>query len=137
MAEYRSLAGAAPATMALDEGDAAGALAGAAKVVEASFEFPYLAHAALEPMNAVARMGEDGVVEVWGGHQMPDLYQAVASQVAGVPPDKVRLHVMKTGGGFGRRAVSDADVIVEAVSAARALELAARRSRCSGPARTT
>ena len=61
MAEYRELAGAAPAAMALDEGDAAAALAGAAKVVEASFEFPYLAHAALEPMNAVARMGEDGV----------------------------------------------------------------------------
>ena len=49
----------------------------------------------------------------------------MASQVAGVPPDKVRLHVMKTGGGFGRRAVSDADVIVEAVSAARALNWSA------------
>ena len=71
-------------------------------------------------MNAVARMS-NGVVEVWAGHQMPDLYQAVAAEVAGVPPDKVRLHVMKTGGSFGRRAVADADVIVEAVSVARAL----------------
>jgi len=121
MAEYRSLAGAAPATTALEEGDAAAGLAGAARVVEATFEFPYLAHAALEPMNAVAGMNGDGVLEVWAGHQMPDLYQAVAAEVAGIPPDKVRLHVMKTGGGFGRRAVSDADVIVEAVAAARAL----------------
>jgi isoquinoline 1-oxidoreductase beta subunit len=120
MAEYRSLAAGTPAATALQEGDAAAALAGAAKVLEASFAFPYLAHAALEPLNAVARMN-DGVVEVWGGHQMPDLYQAVAAEVAGVPPDKVRLHVMKTGGGFGRRAVADADVIVEAVAAARAL----------------
>ena len=96
-------------------------MAGAAQVVEARYEFPYLAHAALEPLNAVARMGEDGVLEVWGGHQLPDVYQAVAAQVAGITPDKVRLHVMKTGGGFGRRGVCDADVIVEAVAAARAL----------------
>jgi isoquinoline 1-oxidoreductase beta subunit len=120
MAEYRKLAAGAPAAMALQEGDAGAALAGAAKVLEATFEFPYLAHAALEPMNAVARM-ENGMVEVWAGHQIPDLYQAVAAGVGGVAPDKVRLQVMKTGGGFGRRAVADADVIVEAVAAARAL----------------
>jgi isoquinoline 1-oxidoreductase beta subunit len=53
---------------------------------------------------------------------MPDLYQMVAASVAGVPPERVRLHVMKTGGGFGRRGVADADVIVEAVAAARALD---------------
>ena len=122
MAEYRSLAAGAPG------GDGAARRATRPRRSPARrrcsrrrFEFPYLAHAALEPMNAVARMGEDGVLEVWAGHQMPDLYQAVAAQVAGVPPDKVRLHVMKTGGGFGRRAVADADVIVEAVAAARAL----------------
>ena len=107
--------------MARDEGDVDGALAKAAKVIEATFEFPYLAHAAMEPMNAVARRAEDGIIEVWGGHQMPDLYQAAAAQVAETTPDKVRLHVMKTGGGFGRRAVPDADVIVEAVSVAKAL----------------
>ena len=72
-------------------------------------------------MNAVARRAEDGTIEVWGGHQMPDLYQAAAAQAAETTPDKVRLHVMKTGGGFGRRAVPDADVIVEAVSVAKAL----------------
>lgn len=121
MGEYRNLAAGTPAVMALQQGDTAAALAGAAKVIEATFEFPYLAHAALEPLNAVARM-ENGVVEIWGGHQMPDLYQMVAADVAGVAPDKVRLHVMKTGGGFGRRAVSDADVIVEAVAAARAID---------------
>jgi isoquinoline 1-oxidoreductase subunit beta len=119
-ASYRELAS-RPGSVARDEGDVDGAFAKAAKVLEATFEFPYLAHAALEPMNAVARRTEDGIVEVWGGHQMPDLYQAAAAQVAETTPDKVRLHVMKTGGGFGRRAVADADVIVEAVSVAKAI----------------
>ena len=127
-----------PQVIAAREGGTAAAMAGAAKVIEARYEFPYLAHAALEPLNAVARMGEDGVLEVWGGHQLPDVYQAAAAQVGGHRrPDKVRLHVMKTGGGFGRRGVFDADVIVEAVAAARRDRLAGARSRCSGPARTT
>jgi isoquinoline 1-oxidoreductase beta subunit len=120
-AAYRALAEKGGDTIAVDRGDAVGALGKAAKVVEARYEFPYLAHAALEPMNAVAWMNPDGVLEVWGGHQLPDLYQAVAAQVAGVAPDKVKLHVMKTGGGFGRRATPDADIIVEAVAAAKAI----------------
>jgi isoquinoline 1-oxidoreductase subunit beta len=120
-AAYRALADKGGDTVAVDKGDAMGALGKAAKVVEARYEFPYLAHAALEPMNAVARMNPDGTLEVWGGHQMPDLYQAVAAEIAGVAPDKVKLHVMKTGGGFGRRATPDADIIVEAVATAKAL----------------
>ena len=119
-ASYRELAS-RPGTVARDEGDLEGALAKAAKVLEATFEFPYLAHAAMEPMNAVAHRTEDGFIEVWGGHQMPDLYQAAAAQAAETTPDKVRLRVMKTGGSFGRRAVVDADVIVEAVSVAKAI----------------
>ncbi len=121
MAEYARLASGPPAAMARTEGDVSAAMAGAAQVVEASYAFPYLAHAALEPLNAVARLNADGTIEIWGGHQMPDLYQAIAAGVAGVTPDKIRLHVMKTGGGFGRRAVGDADVIVEAVATAMAL----------------
>ena len=108
------------AAVARSEGDAAAAIAGAAKVMTAEFEFPYLAHAALEPLDAVARM-ENGKLEVWGGHQVPDLYQAAAAQIAGIEPKDVVLHVMMTGGGFGRRAVFDADVIVEAVATAKAI----------------
>ena len=121
LAHYRELAAAAPAVIAAREGSAATAMLGAAKVIEARYEFPYLAHAALEPLNAVARMSEDGMLEVWGGHQAPDAYQLIAAQVGGTTPDKVRMHVMKTGGGFGRRGVFDADVIVEAVATAGAL----------------
>jgi isoquinoline 1-oxidoreductase beta subunit len=119
IAEYRALAE-RPGTVAEERGEADAALARAARVIEATYEFPYLAHAALEPLDAVAQLS-NGTLEVWGGHQLPDLYQAVAAQIAGVTPDKVRMHVMITGGGFGRRAVADADVIAEAVETAKAL----------------
>jgi isoquinoline 1-oxidoreductase subunit beta len=120
MAEYRDASKKAGVATATNTGNAENALKSAARVLEATFEFPYLAHAALEPLNAVARI-QDGRVEVWGGHQMPDVYQAIAAQVAGVTPDRVTMHVMKTGGGFGRRAVVDGDVIVEAVAVSRAV----------------
>jgi isoquinoline 1-oxidoreductase beta subunit len=120
MDHYRKLAAGTDSAIARQEGDAEKALAGAAKVVEASFEFPYLAHAAMEPLNAVARL-QDGLLEVWGGHQIPDLYQAIAAGIAGVPPGQVKLHVMMTGGGFGRRAVTDADIVAEAVAVGKAI----------------
>ena len=107
VAEYSELAKKPGTATARNEGDIDQGFASGRKVLEASFEFPYLAHAALEPLNAVARLNADGTLEVWGGHQMPDLYQAVAAQIAGITPDKVTLHVMKTGGSFGRRATPD------------------------------
>jgi isoquinoline 1-oxidoreductase beta subunit len=121
VAQYNELAKKPGSGTARNEGDIDQGFAAAAKTIEASFEFPYLAHAALEPLNAVARLNGDGTLEVWGGHQMPDLYQAMAAQTAGITPDKVTLHVMKTGGGFGRRATPDSDVIIEAVAVAKAL----------------
>lgn len=120
MAGYHALVKQPGKAVATDTGNVGTAFASAAKLLEATFEFPYLAHAALEPMNAIARI-ENGRVEVWGGHQMPDVYQAIAAGIAGVAPDKVTLHVMKTGGGFGRRAVIDGDVIAEAVAVSKAI----------------
>jgi isoquinoline 1-oxidoreductase beta subunit len=122
IAEYRAAADKGGEIVAGNTGDVDAAFARAAKVLEARYEFPYLAHAPMEPINAAARMNPDGTLEIWGGHQLPDLYQAVAAKVAGVPPDKVILRVMKTGGGFGRRASPDADIIVEAVATAKALD---------------
>lgn len=122
LADYRAAADKGGEAVAKNIGDVAAAFAAAGgKIIAARYEFPYLAHAALEPLNAVARMNENGTLEVWGGHQMPDIYQAAAAKLAGIPPDKVVLHVMKTGGGFGRRAVADADIIVEAVGIAKAI----------------
>jgi len=119
--EFERLSKEVPALKAATKGDAAGAMAGADKVVEATYRFPYLAHAAMEPLNAVARMNADGTLEVWGGLQIPDLYIHVAAATAGVEKEKVRLHVMKTGGGFGRRGVGDGDIVSEAVSVAKAI----------------
>ncbi|MGL5362204.1 MAG: molybdopterin cofactor-binding domain-containing protein [Bosea sp. (in: a-proteobacteria)] len=120
-AEYRKTAAGPGKANARREGDVAKGFAASTKVMEQTFEFPYLAHAALEPLNAVARKNADGTLEVWGGHQMPDLYQALAASIADVAPARVTMHVMKTGGGFGRRAVMDGDVITEAVSIAKAI----------------
>jgi isoquinoline 1-oxidoreductase subunit beta len=121
LASYREIAtkeqGKAVAT---NVGNVETGLRSAARVLEATFEFPYLAHAALEPLNAVARI-ENGRVDVWGAHQIPDFYQFVASQIAGVTPDKVTMHVQKAGGGFGRRGVLDADIVSEAVSVSKAV----------------
>jgi isoquinoline 1-oxidoreductase beta subunit len=120
-AEYRAAADKGGDAVAANIGDVDAAFAKAARVIEARYEFPYLAHAPLEPINAAVRMNADGTLEVWGGHQMPDVYQAVAAKVAGITPDKVILRVMKTGGGFGRRASVDSDIIVEAVATAKAM----------------
>lgn len=121
MAEYKTKAGEVQQATARTEGDTAAALSSAAKVIEATYEFPYLAHAAMEPLNAVARRNADGTLEVWGGHQIPDIYQGISAKIAGVKPEQVTMHVMKTGGGFGRRAVADGDVVAEAVSVASAI----------------
>jgi isoquinoline 1-oxidoreductase subunit beta len=121
IASYREIATKQPGkATATEVGNVETGLKSAAKTLEATIEFPYLAHAALEPLNAVARI-ENGQVDVWGGHQIPDLYQFISSQIAGVTPDKVKMHVMVAGGGFGRRGVLDGDIVSEAVSVSKAL----------------
>lgn len=122
-AEYEALAK-QDGKVALQRGDAKAALGKAAKTLEATYRFPYLAHAALEPLNAVVH--KDGErLHIHGGLQMPDVVQATCAQIAGVKPEQVALHVMKTGGGFGRRAVADCDVFVEATEIAKALDFRA------------
>lgn len=120
LAEYRQLSTQTPQANARTEGDTSVAMASAAKTLEATYEFPFLAHAAMEPLNAVVRGNADGTLDVWGGHQIPDIYQNISASIAGVDPSQVTMHVMKTGGGFGRRAVGDGDVVAEAVSIAKA-----------------
>jgi len=110
----------AVAAIAAADGDPDAGLAKAAQRMEAEFEFPYLAHAAMEPLNAVARY-RGQVLEIWAGHQLPDLYQQTAAELMGLPPERVQLHVMPTGGFFGRRATPDADVVAEAVHIVKSL----------------
>jgi isoquinoline 1-oxidoreductase beta subunit len=106
---------------ATNNGDAEGALKGAAKVIEADFAFPYLAHAAMEPLNACVEL-KDGGVKITTGAQFQSIDLAVASQVAGVPMDKVVIDTIWAGGSFGRRAVPTSDYIAEAVMIAKAID---------------
>ncbi|WP_159714210.1 xanthine dehydrogenase family protein molybdopterin-binding subunit, partial [Geminicoccus flavidas] len=83
-------------------GDAAGALRGAERVVEAAYDAPYLAHGQLEPPSALARWNEDGTLELWIPNQAPEMFQADAAKVAGIEPEKVIIHSQVLGGFFGR-----------------------------------
>jgi isoquinoline 1-oxidoreductase subunit beta len=118
-AEYRALAE-RPGTIARRDGDAAAAIKGAARIIEAVYEFPYLAHAPMEPMDCVVRLG-DGECEMWAGSQLQTVDQSVAARTLGLPPEKVRIHTLLAGGSFGRRATPNADVAAEAASIAKAI----------------
>ncbi|MDQ6683752.1 MAG: xanthine dehydrogenase family protein molybdopterin-binding subunit [Pseudomonadota bacterium] len=92
----------------------------AVKSIEAVYEFPFLAHAAMEPMNCVAWL-HDGMLETWSGHQFPSFDHMAAAKAAGLPMEKVQLHTLISGGSFGRRANAWSDFTVAAVNVAKAL----------------
>ena len=102
--------------VAQDTGDADGALANAATKVEATYQVPFLAHAALEPMNCTVHVRKDGC-EVWVGNQALARAQAAAATTAGLPLDKVVVHNHLIGGGFGRRL--EIDGVIRAVQIAQ------------------
>src|SRR2546421_4843571 len=91
-----------PGVVARKEGDAAAALAGAAKKIDAGYQGPFLAHATLDPMNCTVHVRKDGC-EVWTGSQTLSRAQATAARVTGLPPEKVVVQNHFLGGGFGRR----------------------------------
>ena len=121
-----------PGTVARSDGDAAKALAGAAKVLEATYEFPYLAHAAMEPLNCVVRLADDGRCEVWNGEQIQTADQARVAQVLGLKPEQVTINMLYAGGSFGRRA--NPAVGLRARGAEIAIALARPGTRGSGQA---
>jgi isoquinoline 1-oxidoreductase beta subunit len=101
-------------------GDAASAIRGAAKVLEAEYNAPYLAHATMEPQNATARFNADGTLEVWVPNQSPDFYAAAAAQLTGIDPAKVTVHSPLLGGFFGRRVLYGQEPMVQALLLAKA-----------------
>jgi isoquinoline 1-oxidoreductase beta subunit len=107
----------APAPVAREDGDAPAALAGAARVLESVYQVPYLAHACMEPMNCTARVDAEGG-EVWCSTQAPQRAQSFAATILGVAPERVTVHSMLVGGGFGRR--GEADYVAQVVTAAKA-----------------
>jgi len=107
-----------PGADARKEGDAAKALDGATKKIEAVYEVPYLAHATMEPMNCTAHVRKDGC-DVWVGTQGQTLAQRTAAGITGLPPEAVKIHTTYLGGGFGRRFA--ADFVADAVETSKAL----------------
>jgi len=107
-----------PGSEAVKKGDARKALSQAGKKVKATYFVPFVAHATMEPMNCTAHVQKDRC-DVWVPTQGQTVAQIVASQVSGVPQDKVNIHTTYLGGGFGRRATPD--FIVEAVIASKVL----------------
>lgn len=105
-AEARKAAADLPRKFEKDVGDVDESFANAAKTVEAYYEYPFAAHAAMEPMNTTAHW-HDGIIELWVPTQQPDRGLPLIGKVAGVAPEKVVMHQTRVGGGFGRRLVND------------------------------
>jgi isoquinoline 1-oxidoreductase beta subunit len=103
-------------------------LAGAPKKISATYEFPYLAHAPMEPLNCTVDLKADSCT-VWVGSQFQTVDQGAIAATAGLKPEQVTLNTLTAGGGFGRRAASTSDYIVEAVNVAKVW----RASGKSGP----
>jgi isoquinoline 1-oxidoreductase beta subunit len=118
LARYRAQA-AQPGTPFAKPASTSGAPA-AVKTIEAVYEFPFLAHATMEPMNCVAWL-HDGMLETWSGHQFPTFDHMFAAKAAGLPLEKVKLHTLVSGGSFGRRANVWSDFTVAAVNVAKAI----------------
>jgi len=107
-----------PAVVAQTIGDAAAALASAAKRIEAVYEVPFVHHATMEPMNCTAHVRADGA-DIWAPTQNQEHAQKVAAQVTGLPVEQVRIHTMLSGGGFGRRL--EPDFVSEAARVSKAV----------------
>jgi len=116
--QYATLAK-TPGLVARKVGDPTKALAGATKTITAEYEMPYLAHAAMEPLNCVVDLRSDRC-EIWTGTQFQTGDRAAAAAAAGLKPEQVTIHTPLLGGGFGRRANPASDFVIEAVQVAKA-----------------
>mgnify|MGYP002780005739 CR=1 FL=1 len=109
--------GKAPAMPIHAAGDVAAAMAGAARRVAADYAYPFIPHVPMEPINCTARVTGDRV-EIWAPTQNPEPGRAAVAKTLGVPPENITIHMLRVGGGFGRRLQND--YMVEAAWIARA-----------------
>ncbi len=100
-------------------GDVATALSGDAKVVEASYEVPYLSQCTMEPLNCTLVINGDKC-EVWVGHQGGSLVRTAINEITGIPQDNIKVNITYLGGGFGRRA--EIDFVKKAAMVAKQME---------------
>ena len=99
-----------PGAVARKDGDAGKALAQAAQRLEAVYQVPFLAHAAMEPMNCTVHLQKDRC-DVWVGTQAMSLTQSLVVELTGLPRDAIKIHNHLIGGGFGRRLEADGTVL--------------------------
>ncbi len=116
LAEFHALAQ-KPGMKSVARGDAS-AMDRAVDRITAEFDFPYLAHAPMEPLNATVRFDTDHA-EAWIGSQFQTNDRVAIAEVLGVPAERVTFHTEMTGGGFGRRATADSHLPREAAQIAR------------------
>jgi isoquinoline 1-oxidoreductase beta subunit len=110
-----------PGKKAKKAGDAVAIPAGARTLV-GEYEVPFLAHAAMEPLNCTIELQGDGA-EIWVGSQFQGVDQPAAAKALGIDASKVRLNTMPAGGGFGRRANPASDYVVEACEIAKKVKV--------------
>lgn len=111
-----------PGLEAEAHGDPGAALERAARVVEATYDAPLLVHGQLEPPSTIARWNEDGTLDLWLPNQMPDVFQQVAANVAGIAQENVRIHSPMLGGFFGRHFLyNNANPFPQAILLAKAV----------------
>lgn len=109
-----------PGAVARETGNVKAALGSAAKRLDVEYELPYLAHSPMEPLNCLADVRADGC-DLWLGTQMQSPDRDAAARELGLDPSKVRLHNTFLGGGFGRRAQRNSEVVIEAVQLSKAV----------------
>lgn len=118
LTEYRALLD-KPGLPAQTKGDAKAALDVAAHVVELDFEFPFLAHAPLEPID-ITILYDGATAEIWTGSQMQTLDHNETAKVLGLQPEKIVINTLWAGGSFGRRGSPDSHYTAEAATIAKA-----------------
>lgn len=99
-----------PGAVARNDGDAEEALAAATQRVDAIYQVPFLAHAAMEPMNCTVHLQKDRC-HIWVGTQAPTITQSLVAELTGLPKDAIKIHNHLIGGGFGRRLEADGTVL--------------------------
>jgi isoquinoline 1-oxidoreductase beta subunit len=96
----------APETILRQDGNITTGLSRAAHVVEAAYSYPFLSHTDLEPQNCTAHV-QDGHVEIWAPTQNPAPGAVLVAATLGIPDSAIKVHMVRAGGGFGRRLSND------------------------------